>query len=99
MKKTMSIIGIMVTTCAFATDDGREITTSQRYVETQLSNRQDTIPAKTGDKVVTPTSTKGEIGERDIKTTLGNETTNQNDTGITTVGTVKTAVDAKQNKM
>ena len=98
MKKYLSvIIGIIIATCAHAADPAtRDIATSQYYVEEQLSNRQDIVPAKTGTKVVTPTGTKGAIGERDIKTTLGSETTNQNDTGITTVETVNTALDNKQ---
>jgi len=98
MKKYLSvIIGIIIATCAHAADPAtRDIATSQYYVEEQLANRQDIVPAKTGTKVVTPTGTKGAIGERDIKTTLGNETTNQNDTGLTTVETVNTALDNKQ---
>ena len=82
---------------AYAADpETRVNVTSLKYVEDQLANRQDKIPAKSGDKAVTPTGVKGAIDERDIKTDLGNEATNQNDTGITTVETVNTALNDKQ---
>ena len=97
MKRTISILGIMVALNAYAADpETRVNVTSLKYVEDQLANRQDKIPAKSGDKAVTPTGTKGAIGERDIKTDLGNEATNQNDTGLTTVETVNTALNDKQ---
>ena len=99
MKKITTIIGIMIACGAFATDEGQDIATSQAYVENELANRQDTIQAKSGDKVVVATGTKGQITERDIKITLGNEEINQSDNGITTVGTVKAAIDDKQKKI
>lgn len=99
MKNTISIIGIFVVLCAYgANPETRDIATSQYYVDTQLSNRQDLVPAKTGDKAVTPTGTKGTIGEREIKTNLGNES-NISDIALTTVETVKTAIDNKQEKI
>ena len=91
---------IFVTLVAYATDpDPRSVTTSQKYVEEGLSNRQDTIPVKSGTVAVAPTSTKGTLAERQVKTTLGNESTNQSDTGITTVATVRAAADNKQPKI
>ena len=85
---------------AYAMDsDPRSITTSQKYVEEGLSNRQDTIPTKSGTVAIAPTSTKGTLAERQVKTTLGDETTNQSDTGITTVATVNAASDNKQAKL
>ncbi len=97
MRKTVSIIGIMVATCAYgANPETRDIATSQYYVDEQLLNRQDMVPAKTGEKAVTPTGARGTIGERDIKTDLGNESTNQSDTGLTTIETVNTALSGKQ---
>lgn len=97
MKRTIGIIGIIASTCAYGADPAtRDIATSQYYVEEQLSNRQDMVPAKTGDRAMTPTGTRGTIGEREIKTDLGNETTNTGDTGLTTIETVNTALSNKQ---
>ena len=97
MRKIMALFCTMMVCTAYATDpDPRSVTTSQKYVEEGLSNRQDTIPTKSGTVAIAPTSTKGTLAERQVKTTLGDETTNQSDTGITTVATVNTAVDNKQ---
>ena len=102
MKRIVSIIGMFIATAAFAANDGRDTVTSQQFVEDELSNRQDLVQPKSGDRAMTAPvapAAKGAIGEREIKTTLGNESTNQNDTGITTVGTVKAAIDTKQAKL
>ena len=97
--KIFVLLGLVTSAFAYADEiNPRETTTSQRYVDVRVSGLQDKIPATTGDKVVMPTGTQGVIGEREIKTNLGEET-NQSDTAITTVGTVKTAVNAKQNKI
>lgn len=100
MKWTIGIIGIIVATYAYGADpETRDIATSQKYVEEQLLNRQDTIPAVSGEKVVTPTGVRGTIGEREIKTDLGDESTNTDDTGITTIETVNTALGNKQERL
>ena len=102
MKTVVSIIGTFIATAAFATNDGRDTVTSQQFVENELSNRQDLVQPKSGDKAITAPvapEAKGAIGEREIKTTLGNESTNQSDPGLTTVGTVKAAIDTKQEKL
>ncbi len=98
MKRISILAGLVViATGAYgANPETKDIATSQYYVDEQLSNRQDMVPAKTGDKAVTPTGTRGTIGEREIKTDLGNETTNQSDTGLTTIETVNTALGNKQ---
>lgn len=98
MKRISILAGLVViATGAHAADPAtRDIATSQYYVEEQLSNRQDMVPAVSGDKAVTPTGTRGTIGEREIKTDLGNETTNTGDTGLTTIETVNTALGNKQ---
>ena len=98
MKKIIiSSLGLVMVVNAYAsygqkTPDATEndITTSQSYVDTALANTQNTISAKSGDKVVTYTGTKGTIGERDIVTTIGSGD------GLTTVGTVKAELDNKQ---
>ena len=101
MKKVViNLIGIMFTVAAFAA--GENIVTSQQFVDDELSNRQDLVQPKSDDRAMTAPvapAAKGAIGEREIKTSLGNESTNQNDTGITTVGTVKAAIDTKQEKL
>ena len=100
MKKILFLICELFAVTAYATTpDSHSVTTSQKYVEEGLSNRQDTIPTKSGAVAIAPTSTKGTLAERQVKTTLGNETTNQSDTGITTVATVNTARDNKQAKL
>ena len=91
---------MFITTAVFAA--GENIVTSQQFVEDELSNRQDLVQPKSGDKAMTAPvapAAKGAIGEREIKTNLGNESTNQSDTALTTVGTVKAAIDAKQDKL
>ncbi len=97
MKKLIVCLVMLCATMAYATND--DVVNSQMYVDNAVGNLQTNLPAKTSDKVVTYTTTAGTTGERDIKTTLGNETTNQADTGIPTIGTVNTAVDGKQNKL
>ena len=99
-KIIVAVFGLVMVVNAYAsygqkTPDATEndITTSQAYVDTALANTQNTIPAKSGDKVVTYTGTKGTIGERDIVTTIGTGD------GLTTVGTVKTELDNKQKKV
>ena len=100
MKKIIiSGLGLVMIANAYAsygqkTPDATEndITTSKTYVDSALGNTQGTIPAKSGDKVVTYTGTKGTIGERDIVTTIGDGN------GLTTVVTVKTELDNKQTK-
>ena len=102
MKRIVSIIGIMFTVAAFAAGEGRDTVTSQQFVDDELSNRQDLVQPKSGDKAMTAPvlpAAKGAIGEREIKTNLGNESTNQSDTALTTVGTVKAAIDTKQAKL
>ena len=102
MKRIVSIIGMFIATAAFAANDGRDTVTSQQFVEDELSNRQDLAQPKSGDKAMTAPvapAAKGAIGEREIKTTLGNESTNQSDPAITTVGTIKAAIDTKQAKL
>ena len=99
MKRIVSIIGIMFTVAAFAAGEGRDTVTSQQFVDDELSNRQDLVQPKSGDRAMTAPvapAAKGAIGEREIKTSLGNESTNQSDTGITTVGTVKAAIDTQK---
>ena len=99
-KVIINLIGIMFTVAAFAA--GENVVTSQQFVDDELSNRQDLVQPKSGDKAMTAPvapAAKGAIGEREIKTTLGNESTNQSDTGITTVGTIKAAIDTKQAKL
>ena len=96
MKKFMIVfVGGLCATVAHATD----VATSQAYVDTVADTLQNNLPAKTADKVVTYTTTAGTTDEREIKTELGNESTNQSDTGIPTVGTVKIASDNKQQKL
>ena len=101
MKRVViNLLGIFITTVAFAA--GENVVTSQQFVDDELSNRQDLVQPKSGDKAMTAPvapAAKGAIGEREIKTNLGNEATNQSDTGITTVGTVKAAIDTKQEKL
>ena len=97
MKKMIMLIGMFVVVSAHATND--DVVNSQMYVDNLVGNLQTNLPAKTSDKVVTYTTTAGTTGERDIKTTLGNESTNTSDIGIATVGTVKTALDNKQNAL
>ena len=101
MKRISILAGlVIIATGAYgANPETKDIATSQYYVEEQLSNRQDMVPAKTGDKAVTPTGTRGTIGEREIKTDLGNETTNTGDTGLTTIETVNTALNNKQTTL
>ncbi len=101
MKRIWIIVGMMVVAggAYAANPETRDVATSLKYVDYQLSERQDMVPATTGDKAITPTGTKGTIGEREIKTTLGDEATNQNDAGLTTVGTVNTALTTKQSKI
>ena len=101
MKRIWIMIGMMVVAggAYAANPETRDVATSLKYVDYQLSERQDMVPATTGDKAITPTGTKGTIGEREIKTTLGDEATNQNDAGLTTVGTVNTALATKQSKI
>ena len=102
MRKIVIIIGIVFTVAAFAANDGRDTVTSQQFVESELSNRQDLVQPKSGDKAMTAPvapAAKGAIGEREIKTNLGNESTNQSDPSLTTVGTVKAAIDTKQDKL
>ena len=101
MKKfVINLIGTMFTVAAFAT--GENVVTSQQFVDDELSNRQDLVQPKSGDKAMTAPvapATKGAIGEREIKTNLGNESTNQSDPSLTTVGTVNAAIDTKQAKL
>ena len=97
MRKLITCLVMLCATMAHATND--DVVNSQMYVDNLVGNLQTNLPAKTSEKVVTYTTTAGTTGERDIKTTLGNESTNQSDSGLTTVGTVKTAVDDKQNKL
>ena len=97
MKKMIMLIGMFVVVSAHATND--DVVNSQMYVDNLVDGLQTNLPAKTSDKVVTYTTTAGTTGEREIKTELGNESTNQADTGIPTVGTVKVAVDDKQKKI
>ena len=101
MKRISILAGLVViATGAHAADPAtRDIATSQYYVEEQLSNRQDMVPTKTGDKAVPPTGTRGTIGEREIKTDLANEATNTGDTGLTTIETVNTALGNKQTTL
>ena len=96
MKKIIMLIGMFVVVSAHATND--DVVNSQMYVDNLVDGLQTNLPAKTSDKVVTYTTTAGTTGERDIKTTLGDESTNQADTGIATVGTVNAAIDSKQDK-
>ena len=68
----MSVLGMA---SAYAASD--DVVNSQMYVDNAVGNLQTNLPAKTSDKVVTYTTMAGTTGERDIKTTLGNESTNQ----------------------
>ncbi len=97
MKKLIVCLVMLCATMAYATND--DVVNSQMYVDNAVGNLQTNLPAKTSDKVVTYTTTAGTTGERDIKTTLGNESTNTSDTGIPTTGTVNTAVGDKQDKL
>ena len=97
MKKLIVCLVMLCATMAYATND--DVVNSQMYVDNLVGNLQTNLPAKTSDKVVTYTTTAGTTGERDIKTTLGDESTNISDTGIPTTGTVNTAVDDKQGNL
>ena len=106
---SMMVVSMAITGASFvahaANPETRDVATSWKYVDYQLSNRQDKVEAGNTDRaVIYPNSTggdtnhdgAGEIDARDIKTTLGDESTNTADTGLTTVATVNAALDNKQ---
>ena len=64
MKRVViNLIGIMFTVAAFAA--GENIVTSQQFVDDELSNRQDLVQPKSGDRAMTAPvapAAKGAIG-------------------------------------
>ena len=104
MKKFLSfcLIALSLITPSFADNEAdKKVVTSLQYVKDELNKKQDNIPAQTsGTYAVTygtsTTHNAGEISPRQIKTSLG---TNTSDTSLPTVGAVNTEINKKQDKI
>lgn len=100
-KKTLfaSLIATLVVIPAFATDPTpaeRKTVTSKVYVDTQLTQKQNLIPKKTGSStqvMLYPNTLGGTPDSRVVSQTLGD------DTNLATRGAINSALNTKQDKI
>ena len=92
MKKLLSLLLIMCSIGVAYADD-KSTVTSLKYVTDELNTRQDKFGANDG-KAMTFTNVAGGNAPRDVKSSLGSNTS---DTGLPTVSAVNAGLDDKQD--
>ena len=92
MKKLLSLL-LIICSIGVAYADDKSTVTSLKYVTDELNTRQDKFGANDG-KAMTFTNVAGGNAPRDVKSSLGSNTS---DTGLPTVSAVNAGLDDKQN--
>ena len=92
MKKLLSLL-LIICSIGVAYADDKSTVTSLKYVTDELNTRQDKFGANDG-KAMTFTNVAGGNAPRDVKSSLGSNTS---DNGLPTVSAVNTGLDDKQN--